>query len=61
MLECRRKLYILSERNKVTFVWIPGHAGISGNQEADQLVGLEVHLDFNFAIIFFAPNKMFFF
>ena len=35
--ECRRKLDVLSKRNKVTLVWVPGHAGISGNEKADQL------------------------
>jgi hypothetical protein len=27
----------LSRRNKVTIDWIPGHSGIPGNEEADQL------------------------
>ena len=35
--ECRRKLDVLSKRNKVTLVWVPGHVGISGNEKADQL------------------------
>jgi len=27
----------LSQSNKVTLVWIPGHHGITGNAEADEL------------------------
>jgi ribonuclease HI len=28
----------LSKSNKVTLMWIPGHKGIPGNEEADSLV-----------------------
>lgn len=35
--ECRSKLDRLSEGNKVNLTWIPGHAGIAGNEMADAL------------------------
>lgn len=28
---------ILTENNKIKLIWIPGHAGIQGNEKADQL------------------------
>jgi hypothetical protein len=35
--ECMQVLGKLSELNKVTFMSIPGHQGIAGNEEADRL------------------------
>jgi ribonuclease HI len=36
--ECVQGLEKLSKSNKVTLMWIPGHQGIPGNEEADKLV-----------------------
>jgi ribonuclease HI len=36
VLECHRLLQRLATRYKVTINWVPGHAGIAGNEEADQ-------------------------
>jgi hypothetical protein len=35
--ECMQVLEKLSKFNKVTLMWIPGHQGIPGNEEADRL------------------------
>jgi ribonuclease HI len=35
--ECLQVLEKLSKTNKVTLMWIPGHQGIPGNEEADRL------------------------
>jgi ribonuclease HI len=35
--ECMQVLEKLSKSNKVTLMWIPGHQGIPGNEEADRL------------------------
>ena len=29
-----------NDNNKISFTWIPGHAGINGNEQADQLANL---------------------
>jgi RNase H len=38
--ECKQRLNELGRRNKVTLVWIPGHEGIPGNENADKLARL---------------------
>ena len=35
--ECREKLTKLSYENYVKILWVPGHSGIKGNEEADAL------------------------
>ena len=37
VLECTQVLNALGKCNTVTLVWAPGHAGIAGNQVADEL------------------------
>ena len=37
VLECRKKLDILSEKNEITLIWVPGHQNIDGNEKADEL------------------------
>ena len=34
---CRRALDMLSSENEVTLCWVPGHAGVIGNEKADRL------------------------
>lgn len=35
--ECKKLLKTLSSSNKITITWVPGHASIEGNEEADEL------------------------
>jgi ribonuclease HI len=35
--ECKQNLILLTKRNKVTLVWVPGHWGIDGIEKADAL------------------------
>jgi hypothetical protein len=35
--ECRDALTELARQNRVTLIWVPGHRGITGNEEADKL------------------------
>lgn len=35
--EGKQSLHALSERNTVEIVWVPGHSGVIGNEEADEL------------------------
>lgn len=37
VFECRQTLDMLAKRNCVKLVWVPGHQGILGNEEADSL------------------------
>jgi hypothetical protein len=37
VLQCRDWLQELALSNKVRLVWVPGHCGIHGNEEADAL------------------------
>jgi ribonuclease HI len=57
--ECMQMLEKLSKFNKVTLMWIPGHQGILGNEEADRLAkegAVEVPPD-QFAAIPFSAGK----
>jgi ribonuclease HI len=37
VLQCRDSLQELALSNRVRLVWVPGHCGIHGNEEADAL------------------------
>ncbi|KAJ8913267.1 hypothetical protein NQ315_012885 [Exocentrus adspersus] len=37
VLECTNSLAALGQRNKVRLVWVPGHSGVAGYEEADVL------------------------
>ncbi|VEN58452.1 unnamed protein product [Callosobruchus maculatus] len=37
VLECRRALDDISAKHKVSLMWVPGHAGVKGNEMADHL------------------------
>jgi hypothetical protein len=53
--ECMQVLEELSKSNRVTLMWIPGHQGIPGNEEADRLAkegAVEVPPDQSAAITF---------
>jgi hypothetical protein len=57
--ECMQVLEKLSKSNRVTLMWVPGHQGIPGNEEADRLAkdgAVEIPPD-QFAAIPFRVGK----
>jgi ribonuclease HI len=38
--ECLDNLKRLTTKCKLTFMWVPGHTGVDGNEKADQLAQL---------------------
>jgi ribonuclease HI len=32
--ECKQNLILLAKHNTITFVWVPGHQGIAGNEKS---------------------------
>lgn len=38
--ECKQLLNELSKENQITIIWVPGHSGIAGNEQADILAKL---------------------
>ncbi len=37
VLECRKLLMRLAEKNSVSLIWVPGHTDVQGNEFADEL------------------------
>ena len=43
---CLQSLITLSQSNKVTLMWVPGHMGIKGNEKADEMARKGSAIDF---------------